>query len=272
MRPLTELVQICDPDDLRVSAYRDIRERDLVGRRGRFVAEGKVVLRALLESSRFEAESILISENKINGLAEVLVGVSSGTPVYVAPSAILEKIAGFALHRGILAIGKRVDAAEPEVLVSQPDQPCLLVICVGISNHDNVGSIFRNAAAFGADAVLLDETCCDPLYRKALRVSVGSVLKVPFFRGRSANELMELLADRQIETYAMSPSGGVELEALNPSRRSAIMFGSEGPGLPEEILNRVQSVRIAMMEGIDSLNVGATSAIALHMFRGALTT
>lgn len=266
---MPNLLQITEPDDPRVSPYRDIRERDLVGRHGKFVAEGKVVLRALLESSRFKAESILVLENKIDGLAEELAGIPTGTPVYVASRTVIEEIAGFALHRGILAIGQRVDVAKPDVLVPQPDRPCLLVICVGISNHDNVGSIFRNAAAFGADAVLLDQTSCDPFYRKALRVSVGSVLKVPFFKGCSAIELMGLLSGQNVEAYAMSPSGRVELEKLRPSRRSAIIFGSEGEGLPTDILDRVQSVRIAMTEGFDSLNVGATSAIALHRFRGA---
>ena len=272
MRSLSTHLQITDPDDPRVSAFRDIRERDLVGRHGRFVAEGKVVLRALLESSQFEAESILILESKIGGLGEELTCVPSGTPVYVTSRSVIEKITGFALHRGILAIGKRADSVEPAVLIPRPDKPCLLVICVGISNHDNVGSIFRNAAAFGADAVLLDETSCDPFYRKALRVSVGSVLKVPFFKGRGSKELMDLLSDRQVDTYAMSPSGSVELEALTPSRRSAIIFGGEGAGLPEEILDRAQTVRIAMEEGFDSLNVGATSAIALHRFRSTLAT
>ena len=105
----------------------------------------------------------------------------AGTPVYVASRAVIDAVAGFPMHRGVLAIGRR---REEDTLRHACLRPCparaLVVVLVGISNHDNIGAIFRNAAAFGADAVLLDETCCDPLYRKAIRVSVGAALKIPF--------------------------------------------------------------------------------------------
>ena len=258
-----DIIRILDPDDARIAAYRDIRERDLVGRRGRFVAEGRVVLRALLESPHFEAESILVLENRIAGLEGELALKKPDTPVYVASRAIIDAIAGFPVHRGILAIGH---AGEPRVgpFVPSAQAPCLVVVCAGISNHDNIGSIFRNAAAFGADAVLLDETCCDPLYRKALRVSVGAALNVPFFRLKTAPEIIETLIAQNFKVIALSPKAKVTIDEIDPAIRMAVVLGAEGPGLSSEILAATRPLRIAMAPGFDSLNVAAASAIALH--------
>ncbi len=266
---MSEFVRITDPDDVRVAPYRSIRERDLVGRHGRFVAEGKVVLRALLASTGYAVDSILLLENRVGGLREELANVPSRTPVYVTSRNVIDQIAGYAMHRGILAIGLKPDEVHPETLLVKADRQCVVILCVGIANHDNVGSIFRNAATFGADAILLDKTCCDPLYRKALRVSVGAVLKVPFYRGGNSDQLLELLAKWGVDIYAMSPAGTVKLEELAPSRRSAIVFGSEGAGLPARILDQTIPVRIIMKPGFDSLNVAAASAIAMHHFRCA---
>jgi tRNA G18 (ribose-2'-O)-methylase SpoU len=127
-----------------------------------------------------------------------------------------------------------------------------------------MGGLFRNAAAFGAHAVLLDETCCDPLYRKAIRVSVGAVLTVPFAVGGQAAAMADLLTAAGCELVALSPSGAEDLRELAPRDRTAVLFGAEGPGLPDAILSRAQTVRIAMAGGFDSLNVATTSGIVLH--------
>ena len=173
-------IAIDDADDPRIAAYRDIRERDLVGRQGRFVAEGKVVLDVLFSAGRFEAELALILDSRLAGMAATLAKAPAGMPVYVASRPVMDAVAGFPMHRGVLAIGRRRDDETPRSPACRPAARALVIALVGISNHDNMGAIFRNAAAFGADAVLLDETCCDPLYRKAIRVSVGAALKVPF--------------------------------------------------------------------------------------------
>lgn len=170
-------IRIDDPQDPRVAAYLDIRERDLAGRQGRFVAEGKVVLDLLLSTGRFAAESVLVLENRLAGLDNILSKAPTDLPVYVATSAVMDAIAGFHMHRGILAMGRKGEPLPAEALLDGLPPRALVVVLVGIANHDNVGSIFRNAAAFGADAVLLDATCCDPLYRKAIRVSVGAALR-----------------------------------------------------------------------------------------------
>jgi len=186
-------VHIDDPDDSRIASYRCVREKDLSGREGLFVAEGKVVLSVLFAARRFEVESVLLLENRVAGMRETLAAMPEGTPVYVASQDIIDRIAGFHLHRGVLALGRRRTGERFSELVASLPEKALVVALVGISNHDNVGAIFRNAAAFGADAVILDETSCDPLYRKAIRVSVGAALKVPFVQGGAADAMIAAL-------------------------------------------------------------------------------
>jgi tRNA G18 (ribose-2'-O)-methylase SpoU len=135
---------------------------------------------------------------------------------------------------------------------------------MGIANHDNVGGIFRNAAAFGAAAVLLDSGSCDPLYRKAIRVAAGACLTVPFVRGETSAQLLDGLAAAGFEALALSPSGAEPLHAVAPAPRTALLVGAEGPGLPPEILSRCRSVAIPMAAGTDSLNVATAAAIALY--------
>ncbi len=263
---MAETVRITDPCDQRIDTYRDIRERDLVGRQGKFVAEGKVVLRALLQNPRFMIESILLLENRVAGLVEELGRVPADVPIYVASREIIDRIVGFPIHRGILAIGISNDTDDPAVALPEPDKPCLLVVCAGIANHDNIGSIFRNAAAFGADAVLLDEASCDPLYRKALRVSVGAALKLPFKRLGTITSIIEMLKSNNITPYALSPRGEELLDEVSPRDRAAIILGTEGDGLPSKVLSMTSTLRISMVPGFDSLNVAAASGIALHRF------
>ncbi|RTM00070.1 MAG: RNA methyltransferase [Hyphomicrobiales bacterium] len=263
------LIPIDDPRDARVAAYLDIRERDLVGRHGRFVAEGKVVLDLLLSTGRFAAESALILENRLAGLQSILEKAPSDFPVYVAGGEVMDRIAGFHMHRGILAIGVRGGAAPAEVLVETLPWRALTVVLVGISNHDNMGAIFRNAAAFGADAVLLDGTCCDPLYRKAIRVSVGAALKVPFASFGDTGTFTATLDRLGFSQFALSPRGKMDILDAERSARLALYLGTEGEGLPPDLLARLHTVRITMAESFDSLNVAAASAIALHHFSKA---
>ena len=264
-----EPIRIDDPDDGRVAAYRDIRERDLVGRQGRFVAEGKVVLDVLLGSGRFEPESVLILENRLDGLGEVLRKLPAHVPVYVASCTVMDRIAGFPMHRGVLAIGLKGQAPAPQDLLAALPVRALVLVLVGIANHDNIGSIFRNAAAFGADAVFIDATCCDPLYRKAIRVSVGAALKVPFAAFGEAGHFTEALERQGFVQYALSPRGRIDLRQAPHAERVALYLGTEGEGLPEALLSRLDSLRIGMAEGFDRLNVAAASAVALHHFHAA---
>lgn len=261
-----ELISIDDPADPRVASYLSIRERDLVGRTGRFIAEGKVVLNVLFAAGRFEAESVLVLENRLQGLADTLRLAPPSMPVYVAPQAVLDAIAGFHIHRGILAVGRKRAADEPQALVASLPRRALVVVLVGLSNHDNVGAIFRNAAAFGANTVLLDAGCCDPLYRKSIRVSVGAALKVPFAIAPDAGTIAALLDREGFEQIALSPGGTADIRDAARPDRVAIYLGTEGEGLPESLMSRLRTMRIGMAPGFDSLNVAAASAIALHHF------
>ena len=259
---------VSDPDDPRIAAYRDIRERDLVGRQGLFVAEGRVVLAMLLASPRFAARSVLIAAHRVDALADLIAQVPDGVPVYAAAQPVLDAIAGFPLHRGILAIGERRMAPSADALLaSLPERACVVALS-GIANHDNMGGIFRNAAAFGADAVVLDGDCCDPLYRKAIRVSVGAALMVPFAGIGAGDDLVGLLQAHRFEVLALSLTGDCTLTEVKPSPRTAALFGAEGPGLPAAMLARTAGVRIPMAAGFDSLNVATTSGIVLHHLMG----
>jgi tRNA G18 (ribose-2'-O)-methylase SpoU len=259
-----DLIRIDDPGDPRIACYRDIREKDLSGREGLFVAEGKVVLNVLLAARRFALASVLLLENRVAGVRDVLAATPEDTPVYVACQDVIDRIAGFHLHRGILALGRRRTGESLSGLIASLPEKALVVVLVGISNHDNVGAIFRNAAAFGADAVILDETSCDPLYRKAIRVSVGAALKVPFVQGGDADAMMAALGEGGFSVLALSPAGDVEIADLAPAARTALVLGSEGEGLPAGLLSALRTVRIGMAPGFDSLNVAAASAVALH--------
>jgi tRNA G18 (ribose-2'-O)-methylase SpoU len=264
---MPEPIRIFDRDDPRIAGYCAIRERDLVGRQGRFIAEGKVVLNVLFSARRFELESVLLLENRLAGMAETLALAPPHLPTYVASREVMDALVGFHIHRGVLALGRRRPDEGVEALLARLPDDALVVVLVGISNHDNVGAIFRNAAAFGADAVLLDATCCDPLYRKAIRVSVGAVLKVPFAMATDAGALFDVLERSGFEQIALTPSGTIEIAELDIARRTALYFGTEGEGLPQALMARMKTVRIGMSEGFDSLNVAAASAIALHRAR-----
>ena len=264
-------IRIDKPDDPRIAAYLDIRERDLTGRQGRFIAEGKVVLDVLLSARRFAAESILVLENRLNGLSDILRKAPPHLPVYVVSADVMDRVAGFHMHRGILAIGARRTVLPAETLLEEMPARALVVVLVGISNHDNVGSIFRNAAAFGADAVFMDTTCCDPLYRKAIRVSVGAALKVPFASFADTPAFIRELDRHGYDQFALSPDGALDIrdaerDNTGQNGRLALYLGTEGEGLPKDLLERLRTVRIAMRDDFDSLNVAAASAIALHHF------
>lgn len=261
-------IPVDDPNDPRLEPYRDVRERDLVGRRGRFVAEGEVVIRTLLgPASRCRVESLLLAANRVDKLADALAGLDPAAPVYAAGQAVMDAVAGFPIHRGMLAIGLRLPEPAAPDLLAGAGRGDLFVAACGVGNHDNLGGLFRNAAAFGARAVLLDERCCDPLYRKAIRVSVGAALRLPFTRFGPAAALPDLLAARGVAAVALSPAGAEPLHRLRLEGPACLVLGAEGPGLPPEVLARSRTVAIPMAGGFDSLNVAATSAVALHQLR-----
>jgi len=242
-----------------------VRERDLVGRQGGFIAEGEVVLRVLATGGGpHRAASLLVDAKRLDKLAPLLAALPERTPAYVVGQAVLDAIAGFPLHRGILAHGLRAPDPGAATLLAGLGGRALVLALHGIANHDNMGGLFRNAAAFGVDAVLLDATCCDPLYRKAIRVSVGAALTVPFTRAEQGEDIVALLEGAGLEVLALSPVGAAPLAGLARPPRAALLLGAEGPGLPPEVLARTKTFSIRMAPRWDSLNVASAAAVALH--------
>ncbi len=262
---MRSIVPITDPDDPRIAAYRQVRERDLVGRQGGFIAEGEVVLNVLLgPHSRCRPASLLIAEKRLDHLAPLIGTLPAEIPVYAASQAVMDAIVGFPIHRGILAHGLRPPEPDAEALLRGLGPHAVALVLFGIANHDNMGGLFRNAAAFGVDAVLLDAACCDPLYRKAIRVSVGAALKVPFARLPAGEDPLALIDRAGFTALALSPAGAEPVAGLVRPDRAALLLGAEGPGLADDLLRRARTLTIPMAPGWDSLNVAATSAIILH--------
>ncbi len=259
---------IDDPEDSRVASYRDIRERDLTGRQGLFVAEGEVVLRTLLSPASLCApRSLLIAANRLEAQAELIAQAPADVPIYAAAQPVLDRIAGFPLHRGLLGLGAKPAQRSVEAVLAELPETCVVLACSGIGNHDNMGGLFRNAAAFGAAAVLRDDRCCDPFYRKAIRVSVGAALRTPSAEASSLDALVGALSGAGFEIIALSPGASEPLSMVRGGGRQAILVGSEGPGLPPDILRRLRTVGIPMAGGFDSLNVAVSSALALYQLQ-----
>lgn len=258
------ILPVTDSDDPRIADFLSVRERDLVGRQGRCIAEGEVVLRLLLSRPEHRILSLLLSQSSLARLAPALSGLDPAVPIHVAEQKVMDAIVGFHIHRGILALVAHRPVPDAADLLARLPERAVVAGLVGITNHDNVGGIFRNAAAFGVDAVLLDGTCCDPLYRKAIRVSVGASLIVPYARVETGAGMIGLLEEAGFTVASLSPAGETLLHRLTRPPRVAALFGTEGPGLPADIMARTRTVSIPMAEGFDSLNVATTSGIVLH--------
>jgi tRNA G18 (ribose-2'-O)-methylase SpoU len=271
------VVPIDDPDDPRIADYRNVPDPALLAERGVFVAEGRLVVRALLASRRFGTRSLLVTGASLKSLEDVLEAAAPTLPIYVASKALVSGIVGFNVHRGCLALGERPAASAAEDVLPPDDADALLVVLEGIGNADNIGGIFRNAAAFGADAVLLSPGCCDPLYRKAIRVSIGGTLAVPFASGGAWPGCLARLRERGVAVVALTPGpASADIDGANAPwrarRRLALLAGTEGSGLTAGALELADyRVRIPMAPGADSLNVATAVGIALHRLSTRVT-
>jgi tRNA G18 (ribose-2'-O)-methylase SpoU len=224
-----------------------------------------VVVRTLLgEKSRASVASLLLAEKRLARLAPLIGSLGAQTPVYLARQGVMDAVVGFHIHRGVLAHGSRPPDLGARALIAGLPSTAIVLALFGVSNHDNMGGIFRNAAAFDASAVLLDSGCCDPLYRKAIRVGVGAPLTLPFARVASGEDAALLLSDAGFELLALTPSGLEPLSRAPRPGRVAILLGAEGAGLPEALIRRGRAISIPMASGWDSLNVATASAVALY--------
>ena len=274
-------VTIDDPGDARLDEYRNIPDGDLVASRGIFVAEGRFVVSRLLTESALATRSVMVTEAARASLADVF-AARPEVPVYVVPQSVADGVAGVHIHRGCLATGVR-PAAQPwqqmvgathlsAVASAKADGSPILVVLERVANADNVGGVFRNAAAFGADAVLLDAVSTDPLYRKAIRTSMGAALRVPFARADPWPDALHELRRMGFALLAMTPAGDAlplrECVARVAGRPVALVLGHEGDGLTDAALEACDlRARIPMASGIDSVNVASAAAIALYELR-----
>lgn len=279
-----------DRDDPRVAVYRDQKDAWLRARHGPgalpgrgvdaesegagssgtgmegglFMAEGVLVVEHLL-ASPYRVESVLVSERRAEALADLLGRVPPAVPVYAASRAMIESIVGFDVHRGLLACARSGPARDPLELA----RGCrALVVLEDLCNHDNVGSVFRSVAALGGAGVgvLLSLRCCDPLYRKSLRVSMGHALRVPFATIADWPAGLGAVASLGFSLIGLDPSPHAgPIDAAQAPDRPALVLGAEGPGLSPEVRRLMgRLVRIPMASGVDSLNIGVAAAVALH--------
>jgi tRNA G18 (ribose-2'-O)-methylase SpoU len=257
-----------DPDDPRLAEYRNVPDPELLERHGVFVAEGRLVVRRLLEGRRFPARSVMVTEPARAVLGDALDG-SPDLPVYVVSLSLMTMVTGFDIHRGCLAIGERTPAADWRTVV---ERAACVVVLERVANADNVGGVFRNAAAFGADAVLIGPSCIDPLYRKAIRTSMGAALSVPFARAEPWPDALAGLRERGFQVIGLTPAASAaplhDAAARAATQPVALVLGHEGDGLTAGALSRcTTTARIPMAGGVDSLNVATAAAVALYEWR-----
>lgn len=260
--------------DPRLADYRNLKDAELLRRRGRFVVEGRTNLLVLLADSPLRPESILLGEAAFAALREALERLAADVPIFVAPPPVLEAVVGFSVHRGALAVCRRPEARAAEELVRTVrgrEAAPRIVVLEDVRDADNVGAIFRNALALGGRAIFLNGGCCDPLYRKAIRTSMGASLRVPFARVVDLVGFLEGLRQSGFAVLAFDPKEpGEALDALggSPGEPVAIVVGTEGPGLSEGARSAAtRRVRIPMEPGVDSLNVATSVAIGLFALR-----
>ena len=233
---------------------------------GYFVAEGKLAVLAVL-GSPYPLLSVLVLRRRLAVVAEL--PLPPGVPVYVVEDGVMSAVAGFDVHRGVLGLAARLASPDPADLLAAAG-PGPVVIVEGVNDQENLGAIFRNAAAFGVTAVLVDPTCADPLYRRSVRVSLGLVLRVPFTRLSPWPASLGLVTSSGFTLLALTPRPVAKsLDAVAEELRGekvAVVVGAEGPGLSEAVLGRCRLVRIPMAAGVSSLNVAAATAVALYRF------
>jgi tRNA G18 (ribose-2'-O)-methylase SpoU len=256
-------------DDPRLDPYRHVADPAWIGDRHLFVAEGRLVVERLLGLDRFDVHSILLNRAAHASLGEAL--SRAAAPVLVcADASHLAAITGYNFHRGCLALVTRPPSLTAAELFS-----CRRILALeSVGNPDNVGGLFRTAAALGVDGVLLDPRSGDPFYRKAIRTSMGAALRIPFARAEEWRATLAAFRDRGFKVIALTPSASaVDLSELPPpgaDDRVIVMVGAEGPGLDRESLEEADlRVRIAIDEAVDSLNVVVAAAIALDRLRSA---
>ena len=260
---------VSSADDPRLDPFSNVKGQGPLPD-GTFVAESEFVLERVFASS-LVVRSILIAPARAERLHHVLAAYADrqSTPieVLVADRQLIDEVIGYPLHRGVIAVAERPEPTAPEDLLRSATT---IVVLEGVIDPENVGSIFRHSAGFGADAILLHGPTGDPLYRKTIRTSMGWTLGIPYARTSSGTSIVDLLTNAGFTSLALTPSRtatvlSVALDTVEPTTKLALLLGAEGPGLTDETLRRADyRVRIPLADGVDSLNVSTAGAIALY--------
>ncbi len=258
------IVPVDDPADPRLvelTRLTDAAARATIeAEHGCFVAEGILTLETVLASA-YPLRSVLVAESRLPRVAALLDEVD--VDVHVGPLSLLEDVTGYPIHRGVIASVGRLPLPRPDELIRDADR---VLVAEAVTDHENLGALFRNAAAFGVDAVLLDPRCADPLYRRSVRVSLGHLLRVPWTRIGPLPQSLGLLHDAGLRTLALTPAGERSAHDVDPDQRVAWLVGAEGPGLDAATLAAAdERVRIPIASGVDSLNVATAAAVALAL-------
>jgi tRNA G18 (ribose-2'-O)-methylase SpoU len=261
------VIDVADPADPRLDDFRDLnsvdRRPDLPGGKGLVIAEGVLVVQRML-ASRFHPRALLGTDRRLGELEADLAGVEA--PYYRVDADVMAEVIGFHLNRGVLASSSR----PPGLTVAQVlDGARTVAVLEGVNDHENLGSIFRNAAGLGVDAVVFGVGCADPLYRRAVRVSMGHALLVPYAWAESWPADLELLRNNGFRLLAMTPDTSARplpaAMADVAGAKAAILVGAEGPGLTEQAMRASDMrVRVPMSRGTDSLNVATAAALAFY--------
>jgi len=256
------VIHIARLDDPRVADYAHVGDPVWLRQRGLFVAEGRFVVRRLFESSTFGVRSVLVTPAALAATKDVL--ETDRPPIFVCEQQTMSELAGFNFHRGCLALGERPPQSDPRTWMDRAH--CILAL-EGVGNPDNVGGLFRVAAALGGGGVLLDGKCADPLYRKAIRTSMGAVFRVPFSVVDPWLPTIQTLGEVDVVALTPNPSATRLADFARdrpPHRRIVLMLGAEGPGLSTEAITAATvAARIPVSAGVDSLNVVVAGGIAL---------
>jgi tRNA G18 (ribose-2'-O)-methylase SpoU len=263
----TNVIDVADPADPRLDDFRDLnsvdRRPDLPSGKGLVIAEGVLVVQRMLVS-RFRPRALLGTDRRLSELAPDLADVDA--PYYRVQAGVMAEVVGFHLNRGVLASASR----PPELTVAQVlDGARTVAVLEGVNDHENLGSIFRNAAGLGVDAVIFGMGCADPLYRRAVRVSMGHALLVPYAWTETWPRDLQILRDNGFRLLAMTPDPTAHTlaEAMSETaeQKVAILVGAEGPGLTEWVMRASDMrVRVPMSRGTDSLNVATAAALAFY--------
>ncbi len=268
MSTIIELTDLCAPE---LDVFARLTEAQLRSRlepeKGVFIAESPKVIGTALDAG-LAPVSLLMERRHLDGQGKALMARCPDVPVYTGAPELLERLTGYRLSRGILCAMRRPAPADPAAICKDARR---IAVLEGVVDATNIGAIFRSAAALGMDAVLLSPTCCDPLNRRAVRVSMGTVFQIPWAVLSAWPEDMDLLHGLGFQTAAMALCGdSISLDdpRLTEIDRLAVVLGSEGDGLAQKTIAACDlTVRIPMAHGVDSLNVAAASAVAFWQLR-----